>query len=153
MARKLRVKFVEEYYYHLINRGNSKNTIFIHDKDKEYFIKKFRELLQDSDILIDKFCIMNSHFHILLKPSEDSNIPKFIQILCSSYSLYYNKKYGKIGHVFQGRYKAKQITTYQGLLNVRKYIQQNPVKAGYCDKPENYKWLWSKEMGSDPHRV
>jgi len=96
---------------------------------------------------------MDNHFHIELNPSDSDNISKIIQCLCTSYALYYNKKYEKIGHVFQDRYKSKQINTLQGLLNVRKYIQENPVKAGYCDKPENYRWLWSKDINPWPGTV
>lgn len=146
MARKPRVKFNENYYYHIFNRGNNKRSIFLDDEDKGYFLDKFHEYTASSQILIDRFCIMDNHFHLLLKPHKNSKIPKLIQRLCTSYSLYYNKKYGRVGHVFQDRYKSKQISTLQGLLNVRKYIDENPVTAKYCDKPEDYPWLFGEGL-------
>lgn len=127
--------------------------IFFYDETKVWFEKKALKLFEKYNVFVDSFCIMDSHFHLFIKPSNDSNVSKMMQELCSSFSLHYNNKYKHIGHVFQGRFKAKEITTIQGIQNVRNYIQENPVKAGYCSKPGNYRWLWSEGLrpwGSDP---
>lgn len=153
MARPPRIQYSDELFYHLMNRGNNKNNIFLTSEAKYNFELRALKYFEEYKIAVDTFCIMNSHFHLLFQPSKNTNVSKMIQGLCSSYGLYYNKRFDHIGHVFQGRYKVKEITTFQGFLNVRKYIQQNPVKAEYCDKSENYRWLWSEGLtpwGSDP---
>lgn len=144
MSRTARPKFNKDYYYHIVNRGNNKRNIFLSESDKLFFWKKFWDLIDNSDILLETFCIMNNHFHIELKPSSSDNVSKLMQRLCTSYARYYNRKYRNVGHVFQDRFKSKRIDTLQGVINVRKYIQNNPVKEGLADKPENYRWLWSR---------
>jgi REP element-mobilizing transposase RayT len=143
VPRIARPKFDCKFFYHILNRGNNKNRIFLSNEDKYFFSNKFLMLTEQYPIFVDSFCIMDNHFHLEVMPYHEDDIPKLMQCLCTSYALYYNKKYERIGHVFQDRYKSKCIQTSQGVLNVRRYIQNNPVKEDIVDRPENYKWLWS----------
>lgn len=151
MKRKPRGPFKEDHYYHIVNRGNNKNPIFKYPEDKDFFQDRIFLYTPKYFIHPIRFCTMNNHFHIMLFINKYSKVPEFMQALCTSYAMYYNKKYSHVGHVFQNRYRSKLIKTKTGILNVFEYIRQNPVKEGYCNIPENYPWLWTAgtDLGKD----
>lgn len=142
MPRIRRKEFIPGVFYHIFNRGNNKKRIFIEEDDYEFFMKRFIALANIYKIDVKVLVLMRNHFHCLLTPTLYSDIPKFMLRLCTAYAHYYNNKYRKVGHVFQGRYKAKEIITYRGVENVFNYILENPVKEGYCDDYRDYRWLW-----------
>ena len=127
-------------YYHVYNRGNRKQDIFIEDVDYVGYLERLRKCKDKYKISIICYCLMPNHFHLLLR--QDSEIPifKFIQPLHTSYSMYFNNKYDKVGHLFQGPFKQKVIDKDEYLLQVSSYIHLNPVVDGLASKPENYQW-------------
>ncbi|MFH1547094.1 MAG: transposase [bacterium] len=142
MTRKPRGIFEVGYYYHILNRGNNKNNIFKYAEDKGFFQDRFFQYLDDFYVQPINFCIMNNHFHTEIYINDKSNVSEFMRSLCTSFAMYYNKKYPHTGHVFQDRYVSKQLFTDAGVLNVYNYIRNNPVKAGLSAIPEDYAWLW-----------
>ncbi len=142
MTRKCRGTFEIGYCYHIYNRGNNKNKIFRHHEDKRFFNDRFFSYLQRFDIQPTIFCILNSHFHTMLYIKDESNVPGFMKSLCTSYAMYYNKKYPHVGHFFQDRYASKLLSTDEAVITVFNYIRNNPVKEGLSATPDDYAWLW-----------
>ena len=126
-------------YYHIMIRGNERKDIFIDEQDKTYFIEILKNKKVEDRYGLIAFCIMDNHAHLLLQEKEEdiANIMKRINI---SYVFYFNKKYRRMGHLFQDRYKSEKIEDDSYLLMATRYIHKNPVKAGIVKKPEKYKW-------------
>ena len=126
-------------YYHIMIRGNERKDIFIDEQDKMYFTEILKTKKEENRYGLIAFCIMDNHAHLILQEKEEdiANIMKRINI---SYVFYFNKKYKRIGHLFQDRYKSEKIEDDNYLLMAIRYIHKNPVKAGMVEKPEKYKW-------------
>lgn len=138
MERKARID-IKNHFYHIIGRGQRKNPIFFSPADKLVFLIILTKMLLEYDIRLYAFCLMTNHFHLLIYRSNDS-LGRFMLSLNTKYAIYFNKKYGLTGHVFQGRYKSYIVLNERYLLNIVYYIHMNPVKAGMVQFPEDYKF-------------
>lgn len=140
MPRKNRIEKVG--FYHIINRGVARNTIYHDDED----FRKFLEIIQDAsdeyDFSIYSFCLMSNHYHLLLKTTS-SNLSTFMQKINSRYSVYYNNKYKRVEPLWQGRFKSWYVFDELYLKALVKYIEYNPIKAGITKKIGEYKWAMS----------
>jgi len=148
-------KFGAGEYYHIYNRGNREERIFTDESDFNFFILKLNQnlflsnykkirfrtppLSEDSFSLIS-YCLMPNHFHFLIKQNRETPTSKLILRVCTSFSKYINKKYGRVGHLFQDQFKQVLIEDDSYLLWLSAYIHQNPKIAGLVDRAENYKW-------------
>jgi putative transposase len=140
MSRSKR-NFHKKSYYHVFNRGNNKERIFRSNDDKNFFISFLYKYRKDTDLFFDSYTIMDNHFHLLIRTGKEPQIlSKFMQRVCTSYAMITNRKYGRIGHVFQGRYGAKFLRYKKDVKQVRRYIKQNPVKRGFVKKAKDYPW-------------
>jgi REP element-mobilizing transposase RayT len=84
---------------------------------------------------------MDNHFHLIIRTGKSPDvISKFMQRLCTSYAMITNRKYERVGHLFQGRYNAKLLRYKKDLEQARAYIKQNPVKEGLVKKARDYPW-------------
>ena len=126
-------------YMHIYNRGNGRQILFEQRADYIYFLQQLKRFSSMYHVRICAFCLMENHFHLLVHDTE-KNIPGFMRCLCSSYSSYFNRKYKRTGHVFEGRYKSTPIDTEAYLLRVFSYILNNPRAAHICETKE---YLWS----------
>ena len=124
--------------FHNMVQGINKNFIFNSSQDINYYIRLMYELNDEHNIKIIAYCIMNNHAHMLLKTDNLEELSKYMQRINIRFSIYYNKKYQKIGYVFRDRYKSQGIYTEEHLYNCIRYIFNNPVKAGICNSPEEY---------------
>lgn len=138
MSRAPRIHFPGAIY-HVINRGNDKGNIFIDEKDYNVFLKHIREVKQEKDFFLYCYCLMPNHFHLLLEV-KDEPLPKIMQNLLISYTKYFNARYDKSGHLFQGRYKAIICGTEEYLLRLIRYIHLNPKRAHLIEDISEYKW-------------
>ncbi|MEA2113175.1 MAG: transposase [Patescibacteria group bacterium] len=127
-------------YYHVYNRGNRKQDIFTENADYIGYLERLRKYKDEHKISIVCYCLMPNHFHILLRQDSEIPICKFIQPLHTSYSMYFNNKYGKVGRLFQGPFKQKEINKDDYLLQASSYIHLNPVVDGLAAKAEDYQW-------------
>lgn len=126
-------------YYHLYNRGNDKMPIFFEEDNYLFFLKQFANyLIPHIDVFA--YCLMSNHFHFFIRVNDQNAFQKGIKNLFISYSKSINKRYGKVGHLFQGSYKLSEITTESYFTHIIKYIHQNPVLAGLVKKPDLYKY-------------
>lgn len=125
--------------YHVIQRGNNREHVFGDDKDKDYLTGQLSLLCMSSVCQVYGFVIMGNHYHLILKTSTEP-LQSIMHRLNLLYSKYYNRKYERSGHVFQGPYKAYLVRDESYILALVRYIHQNPVRAGICRKVEEYRW-------------
>ena len=130
--------YLKTEYFHVITQGINKSYIFDSPTDIKYYIKNMYDIKEKYNIEIIAYCIMNNHAHILIKCVLIKNLSDYMHDLNTRYGCYYNKKYKRVGYVFRDRYKAEGIYTESHLYSCIKYIYDNPVKAGICNKPEEY---------------
>lgn len=140
-------KYLETSFFHVITQGIEKRYIFNNSEDIKYYIKLMYKLKEEHNIKVIAYCIMNNHAHILLNTEKISNLSKYMQRLNMTYGTYYNKKFNRVGYVFRDRFKAEGIYNEDQLNNCIRYIFNNPVKAGICNRPEEY--LYSNYRKTD----
>jgi len=128
----------ENEYYHIYNRGNNYEDIFFEEKNYSFFLSRLSKYFLDQ-IDIAAFCLMPNHYHLLVKINETGSLEKGMQKFIVSYSKAINTKYGRVGHLFQSRYKSKLIPGNDYLLHLSRYIHLNPVRAKLVSKPEEWK--------------
>ncbi|NLY44336.1 MAG: transposase [Clostridiaceae bacterium] len=127
------------HIYHVMLRGNEKKNIFPDEKDKARFIDIVYRAKGSNGFCLYAYCIMDNHVHLAIKEQNDS-ISQIMKRIGTTYAIYFNKKYNRVGHVFQDRYRSETIENERQLLAVIRYIHNNPVKAGICKKIQEYKW-------------
>ncbi len=138
MARKRRYHF-PGMFYHIMLRGNEKRDIFFSDADRKSMAFLLMDGVKKFEHKIHAFCFMNNHIHLLLQVCE---IPAstIMHNLSSRYSQKINRKYKRIGHLFQGRYKAILIEEDKYFMRLLRYIHLNPVRSKIVTRPEEYSW-------------
>lgn len=140
MARAPR-NYKPNSYYHIYNRGNNKEEVFKYPEDKQLFLNQLYKNKQICDIRLINYCIMNNHFHLIVKTGRNpKNLSNFMQRITTSYAVNINKKHNRVGHIFQGRYNANYLPYKKDLLRVTNYVKQNPVRDGIVKKPSDYRW-------------
>lgn len=135
MARKERI--TELGYYHIINRGVERRVVFLEAQDYGAFLDLLLELKNNFGIIIHSYCLMSNHYHILLETTRP-NISDAIKHLNVFYSKYFNKKYKRVGHLWQGRFKSYCLYDDAHFWIVAKYIERNPIKAGIVKQIDQY---------------
>ncbi len=138
MARPLRVLY-EGALYHVIVRGNAKQDIFLDDQDRYGFLDWLEDVVKTHNLVVHAHCLMSNHFHLLIE-TPDANLSTAMRDLNGNYALWFNTRHGRVGHLFQGRFKAFVIEKETYLLAVARYIVLNAVRAGLVDHPRKWKW-------------
>lgn len=138
MARKPRVHFPGALY-HVISRGNQRQEIFYDDKDRTVCLSYLSEYKVRYAIRLYAYALMKNHIHLLLEVSEIP-LSRFMQSFLFGYARYFNKRHDKVGHLFQGRYKAIVCDKDAYLLELVRYIHLNPVRAKVVRDPGRYLW-------------
>ncbi|MBP9761862.1 transposase [Candidatus Saccharibacteria bacterium] len=133
--------YLPDTYYHVYNRGVNKRRIFIDDEDYCVFLNLLKRYLSNepqydkkrreypwlhNDIELLAYCLMPNHFHLLLYQQSEKSMTALLRGVCTAYTGYFNKKYGRVGHLFQDRFKASMITTDGYLQHISRYIHLNP---------------------------
>ena len=139
---------VESGIYHIIIRGVNKQIIFNDDRDRKMFIRLLYHYRNKLNCKIYAYCLMDNHVHILFRDKEFL-ISDFMRNITSIYAGEFNKKYKRIGHLFQDRFKSIYVYNDDYLLRLIRYIHRNPEKAGICQTQE-YKWSSYKEYTYTP---
>jgi len=138
MARKPRV-FSDKGIYHVIMRGNNKQNLFHDDTDREFFLKRLQKYTKELNIDVYAYCLMSNHVHLLIGNVQGANLSLLIQKIANSYVYFFNSKYERTGHLFQGRFKSEPILDDEYFKTVFRYVVQNCEKAGLGDCAQ-YKW-------------
>ena len=137
MPRTARIKSASGYY-HIIARGIGKQILFEDDADCLFFLRLMKNYSSQEEFTVAAFCLMENHVHILAKIA-DGKMDKIMHKILTTYAIYFNKKYDRIGHLYQDRYRSKPIDNDVYLLTTVRYIHSNPAKAGICPA-EKYRW-------------
>ena len=115
--------------YHIMVRGINRQEIFQDEEDKSAYLDRVSKYKLECDFEIYAYCLMNNHVHLLIKEGKEA-IQQIMKKIGTSYVYWYNFKYGRVGHLFQDRYKSEAVENDRYLLTVARYIHQNPVKVG-----------------------
>ncbi len=164
------IEFAEGEYYHIFNRGVGKQNIFRDERDKirflflilhlqgdvtfdqigrevTYYVKhsvfekqSAEEVLKKRFAEVVSFIMMPNHFHLIVHETKKSGISRFMQKVLNAYTKYWNTKYGKSGHLFQGPFKAVHVESNEQLLYLSAYIHLNPREIGWAGKEHKYHW-------------
>lgn len=124
--------------YHSIVRGIDQQDIFLEKQDKEKFLKEINRTKEKYQYDLCAYCLMDNHVHMVIYDKKDK-ISKVMQSIQISYSSYFNKKYQRIGHLFQDRFWSKRVENKEYFFQVCRYIHKNPEKARIARK-EDYQW-------------
>ncbi len=138
MARKPRIHYPGALY-HVMLRGNGGFDIFFENSDRQHFLELVEEGVLRYRHRIHAFCLMANHVHFALQVGEVA-LPRIIQNLSFRYTGWINKLRGRVGHLFQGRYKAILVDRDSYLLELTRYIHLNPVRVGIVKNPAAYRW-------------
>ena len=144
MSRPLRIEFAGALY-HVTSRGDGKEDIFLDDNDREMFLDVLAEVNERFNWSVHSYCLMDNHYHLLIE-TPDGNLAKSMRHLNGVYTQRINRKHKRVGHVFQGRYKAIIIQKETYLLELARYIVLNPVRARMVRNAQD--WPWSSYRAS-----
>lgn len=138
MVRQARQR-CESGVYHVVLRGINRGDIFFDDDDSMRFLETLAQKKRNQEYWLYGYCLMTNHVHLLVRENEDM-VSRTMSRIGTSYAKWYNQKYSRSGHVFQGRYGSECVEDDKYLLTVVRYIHNNPVKAGLVKEPEAYRW-------------
>ncbi|HJS70311.1 MAG TPA: transposase [Gaiellaceae bacterium] len=137
MARALRTEFPGAVY-HITSRGNARGRLFLDEADEKTFLRTLGRVVPDCRWLCHAYCLMPNHFHLVLETPRP-NLAVGMRRLNSSYAQAFNQRRDRIGHVFQGRYRAILIEKEAHLLEVCRYVVLNPVRAKLCETAADWR--------------
>ncbi len=138
MGRPLRIEYPGAYY-HITSRGNERKSIFRTKRDYERFLGYLESATERYGARIHCFCLLSNHYHVLLETPR-GNLHRILHHLNTSYTNYFNVKNGRVGHLFQGRYRAILVDRDSYALELSRYIHLNPVRAQLVEGPSDYPW-------------
>jgi len=138
MGRPLRIEYAGAFY-HITSRGNERRSIFRTKGDYERFIGYLESATERYGARIHCFCLMPNHYHLLLETPR-ANLHAILHHLNTSYTNYFNAKTGRVGHLFQGRYRAILVEKDVYALELSRYIHLNPFRANLIKDPSDYPW-------------
>ncbi len=138
MARKPRLHFPGAFY-HVILRGNAGNKTFFSDEDARRFLLLLQEGVEKYKHRIHAYCLMTNHIHLAIQVGEVP-LSRIMQNVSFRYTRYINRRKKQVGHLFQGRYKALLVDADSYLLELVRYIHNNPVRGRMVTTPEKYPW-------------
>jgi putative transposase len=138
MSRPLRIEYPGAVY-HVLCRGNNRQKIFRDDLDRGRYLEKLVHYCELKEVSLLGYCLLSNHIHLLVETPQ-GNLSKMMQAFQTSYTLYFNRRHGRSGHVFEQRYKALLVDKDNYLLQVSRYIHCNPVAAKLVARPQDYRW-------------
>jgi REP element-mobilizing transposase RayT/DNA-binding CsgD family transcriptional regulator len=124
-------------HHHIVNRGVARSDVFSTPKDKEKFLQILCKACKVYDAVVHDYCLMDNHYHLLLETKKE-NLSLLMRQVNSNYAIYFNKREGRSGHLWQGRFKSWYILNEEYLYTLFRYIEQNPVRAGMAETVGTY---------------
>ena len=125
--------------HHVWARGNERRAIFVDDADRRYYLAILAKVIERLAWRCLAYCLMDNHVHLLVE-IEKPNLGRGIQRLHGCYGETFNERHGRTGHLFEGRYGSKLMTSDAQLWWAIAYIARNPVEAGLCGEPGEWRW-------------
>ena len=128
------------YPHHIIQRGNNRQAIFAENADYEALLELLEEYSKKFNVAVHGYVLMSNHFHLLATPQTEDGVPQLLQSVGRSYVRRFNKRQGRTGTLWEGRYKSTLIQAERYLLACMVYMDLNPVRAGMVSSPADYPW-------------
>jgi REP element-mobilizing transposase RayT len=138
MARPLRLEF-EGAIYHVTSRGDRRESIFCDDSDRELLLAIVGKSMERFDAVAYAYCLMENHYHFVLRTNQP-NLSRLMRHINGVYTQAYNRRHAQVGHLFQGRFKGLLVDQDAYFLEVCRYVDLNPVRAGLVTQPGDWKW-------------
>lgn len=138
MSRPLRIEFPGAFY-HVTSRGNARKKIFLNDIDRESFVETLAWVVERFGWVCHAYCLMDNHFHLLIETPKP-NLSMGMRQLNGVYTQRFNRRYKRVGHLFQGRFKSILVEQDSYLLELCRYIVLNPVRANMVASLDEYPW-------------
>lgn len=138
MSRPLRIEFPGAVY-HVTGRGNARQRIYRDDDDREQFLSVLSHVVDRYEWLLHAYCLMDNHYHLLIETPR-ANLSLGMRQLNGLYTQSYNRRHRRVGHLFQGRFKAILVEKEPHLLELCRYVILNPVRAKRINHPGKWKW-------------
>src|SRR4030043_1773631 len=138
MARPLRMDYPDTFY-HVLSRGNERKEIFHNEKDYLRFLDTLGKMVERFKLGVHAYVLMKNHFHLLVHTKE-ANLSRAIQWLGVSYSVWFNRRHQRSGHLFQGRFKSFLIENDRYFTVMCHYIHGNPLRAHVVKRLSDYRW-------------
>ncbi len=139
MPRSARVT-IKKSCYHIITRGNQKQTVFNEPADYQRYLLIVNRYKKRYKFKLFCFCLMPNHIHLIIEVDNPKDLNKIMRGLNLSYTLYFNSKYKKVGHLWQDRFKSRIIERDAYLIECIGYIENNPIRAGLASSIDRYPW-------------
>ena len=144
MARPLRIEFPGAIY-HVTARGDRRQSIYEDDADRESFLTTLAEVITRCNWLCHAYCLMGNHYHLIIE-TPDANLSRGMRHLNGIYTQANNRRHGRSGHLFQGRYKGILVDRDNYLQELARYLVLNPVRAGMVKDPADWPWSSYRAM-------
>ena len=138
MARPLRIEYPGAYY-HVTSRGNERKAIFRGDADREKFLELLGRAVEEFYLRVHGYVLMSNHYHLLIETPK-SGLNRALRYLNGVYTQTFNRRHRRVGHLFQGRYKAILVDKDSYLLELSRYIHLNPWRLKKSEDPFKYRW-------------
>jgi putative transposase len=127
-------------YYHVINRGNDRSTVFHGPAEYQSFLGLVAAAQERIRLELLAFCLMPNHFHMVVSPREQGHVSRWMHWLLTTHTHRYHLRHGTSGRVWQGRFKAFPIKHDGHLLAVLRYVERNALRSGLVDHAEKWRW-------------
>ncbi|MDD2760755.1 MAG: transposase [Methylomonas sp.] len=138
MARPLRLELAGSLY-HVTSRGNARSEIYLDDEDRVNWLELLNDVCLRFNWVCHAYCLMSNHYHVVVETAE-GNLSKGMRQLNGVYTQTFNRRHRRVGHVFQGRYKAILVEKDSYLLELSRYVVLNPVRAQMVKDAGDWPW-------------
>jgi putative transposase len=138
MARPLRIEFPGGIY-HVTSRGDRQEPIFMEDRDRLLLLKILGQAMGRFDSTVIAYCLMGNHYHVVMR-TRRPNLSQVMRHINGVYAQAFNRRHGVVGHLFQGRFKSIHVDRDAYFMEVCRYTELNPVRAGMVEGAVDWKW-------------
>lgn len=136
----------ESGIYHVMLRGINRDAVFLEDGDRQQFLRCLSATKELSGCQVLAYCLMPNHVHLVIRTGSEP-VGVVLKRLGVRYAGWFNRKYGRVGHLFQDRFRSKPVEDDAYLATVLRYVWDNPVEAGMAERPEDYPWSSRQLLG------
>jgi putative transposase len=130
-------------FFHVVCRGVFGRRIYLDDVDRTKFVARLWRCANAYDWICQTFCLMSTHYHLVVESTAE-NLARGLQQVNGRHALSFNARHRRYGHLFAGRYTVRVIEEEEYLYEACSYVLLNPVKAGLCDRAEDWPWSYSR---------
>lgn len=139
-------RLAESGIYHVMLRGVNRDAIFLEDEDRRQFLSALQTVRDLSGCIVLAYCLMTNHVHLILR-TTDEPIASVVKRLGVRYAGWFNRKYGRVGHLFQDRFRSRPVDDDAYFVTLLRYVWSNPVDAGIVATAESYPWSSRRLLG------